>query len=68
MSKDERADAVRMGLALVVAVEVVIRIRRAASDDEKRDAAMGAAMGVLHGCCGPNGDFSSIPRLQTRKS
>jgi len=53
------ADDVRMGLALGVAVETVIGIGRAASDESKRNTALAVAMGVMHGCCGPNGDFSS---------
>ena len=53
------ADDVRMGLALGAAVEVVIQVGRSMSDQAKRDTALAVAMGVLHGCCGPNGDFTS---------
>ena len=53
------SDAWRAGLAIGAAVEAVIMVGRSASDNEKRDLALAVAMGVLHGCCGPNGDFTS---------
>ena len=64
---EQQADAWRAGLAIGAAVEAVIRVRapwsrQAVSDDDKRNLALAVAMGVLHGCCGPNGDFSSEPR------
>jgi hypothetical protein len=63
MKKGESgSDAVRMGLALGAAVEAVIMSGRQASDQSKRDLAMAIAMGILHGCCGPNGDFLSAHR------
>lgn len=56
------AEAVRMGLALGAAVETVIQVGRSMSDQAKRDTALAIAMGVLHGCCGPNGDFTAAYR------
>lgn len=51
-------DAIRIGLAFTVAVESTFHIRPYRSDDTKRNEAMALAMGILHGCCGPNGDFT----------
>ena len=54
----------RAGLAIGAAVEIVIAIGRSMSDQAKRDTALAIAMGVMHGCCGPNGDFTSDFRPQ----
>lgn len=64
MSKrgDPQSDAWRAGLAIGAAVETVIMLGRSMSDQAKRDTALAVAMGVLHGCCGPNGDFTSQHR------
>lgn len=59
MTSDHAGDAVRMGLALGASVEMVIQVGRSMSDQAKRDMALSIAMGILHGCCGPNGDFTS---------
>ena len=64
---ERQADAWRAGLAIGAAVEAVIRVRapwsrQVVSDDDKRNLALAVAMGVLHGCCGPNGDFTDAQR------
>ena len=56
---DQNADNVRMGLAFGATVEAVILVGRSCSDQDKRNLALAVAMGVMHGCCGPNGDFSN---------
>lgn len=61
-SGEQQADAWRAGLAIGAAVEIIIMLGRSASDRDKRDTALAVAMGVLHGCCGPNGDFTSEHR------
>ena len=59
---ERQADAWRAGLAIGAAVEAVIQAGRSSSDDDKRNLALAVAMGVLHGCCGPNGDFTDAQR------
>jgi len=56
MAKDERLVAAAHIAALrwVIANYVPPRLQQPARDD-----AMAVALGVLGGCCGPNGDFSS---------
>lgn len=45
-----------MGTAVT---EALINVGDSINDRDKRNLALAVAMGVLHGCCGPNGDFSA---------
>lgn len=53
------SDAILAGLALGTVTEALINVGGSISDRDKRNLALAVAMGVLHGCCGPNGDFSA---------
>lgn len=59
-------DAILSGLAIGAVTEYLISAGRAVPDKDKRHAALAIAMGVLHGCCGPNGDFTSESRAPVR--
>jgi hypothetical protein len=65
--RSKQNDVWRAGLAIGAAVEAVIVLGRSMSDADKRDTALAVAMGVLHGCCGPNGDFTSEHRPLPRQ-
>lgn len=56
---DAAAEAVAIGLAIGFITEVLIAHGRSISDQSRRDMTLAIAMGVIHGCCGPNGDFTA---------
>lgn len=61
-SEEERLAALAHRVALATALEYVPRGRR----QDAADAAMAIALGILHGCCGPNGDFTASYRPPLR--
>jgi hypothetical protein len=56
-----RDDAVTAVIALTVARRMM---RDRPSTIADTNAEMAIAMGILHGCCGPNGDFTSVYRAR----
>ncbi len=57
-------DAVTAALAGAAAMRECLRNVPEAQKRSTANRAMAIAMGILHDCCGPNGDFTSEPRRQ----
>ena len=53
-----RDEGMLAAIAVTVALDALLRRVPAVSRETARCEALGIAMGILHGCCGPNGDFS----------
>lgn len=58
--RDRRSDEeLTAALATREMMRSLLRRIPAATRQEAADEAMAIALGILHGCCGPHGDFSS---------
>jgi len=57
----------RMGIATSAAMQSLLRRIPHASREAASNEAEAIAMGILHGCCGPNGDFSSDYKAPARE-
>ena len=53
-----KPESLLASVALVVVSESLLRRIPAARRENARREALAYSMGILHGCCGPNGDFT----------